>query len=76
METLLNLLELVRIIEGSSSMLIDDLLASRTHKRSKVMMQFMERQSSRSTPVNEQSAYVMTRYNGGTREDLTNIHAF
>ena len=21
-------------------------------------------------------AYVMTRYNGGTREDLTNIHAF
>ena len=47
METLLNLLESVRIIEGSSSMLIDNLLASRTHKRLKVMMQFMERQSSR-----------------------------
>ena len=57
-ETLLNLLESVRIIEGSSSMLIDDLLASRTHKRSKVMMQFMEQQSSRSTTVDEQSAKV------------------
>ena len=37
---------------------IDDLLASRTHKRSKVMIQFMERQSSRSTTVNEQSVKV------------------
>ena len=57
-ETLLNLLESVRIIKGSSSMPIDDLLASRTHKRSKVMMQFMERQSSRSTTVDEQSVKV------------------
>ena len=57
-ETLLNLLESVCIIEGSSSMPIDDLLASRTHKRSKVMMQFMERQSSRSTTVDEQSVKV------------------
>ena len=41
-KTLLNLLKSVRIIEGLSSMPIDDLLASRTHKRSKVIMQFME----------------------------------
>ena len=57
-ETLLNLLESVRIEEGSSSMPIDDLVASRTHKRSKVMMQFMEPQSSRSTAVDEQSVKV------------------
>ena len=57
-ETLLNLLESVRIGEGSSSIPIDDLVASRTHKRSKVMMQFMERQSSRSTTVDEQSVKV------------------
>ena len=42
METLLNMLESVCIIEGSSSMPIDDLLASKTHKHSKLMMQFME----------------------------------
>ena len=36
---------------------IDDLLAS-THKRSKVMMQFIERQSSRSTTVDEKSVKV------------------
>ena len=58
MENLLKMLELVCIIEGSSSMPIDDLLASRTHKRSKVMMQFMERQSSRSTTIDEQSVNV------------------
>ena len=58
MENLLNMLESVRIIEGSSSMSIDDLLASRTHKHSKVMMQFMKRQSSRSTIVDEQSVKV------------------
>ena len=58
METLLNILESVHIIEGSTSMSIDDLLASRTHKRSKVMMKFMERQSSRSTTVDEQSVKV------------------
>ena len=58
METLLNMLESVRIIEASSSMLIDDLLASMTHKRSKVKMQFMERQSSRSTTVDEKSIKV------------------
>ena len=38
METLLNMLESVCIIEGLSSMPIDDLLASTTHKLSKVMM--------------------------------------
>ena len=37
---------------------IDDLLASTTHKRSKVMMQFMEQQSSRSTTVDEKSVKV------------------
>ena len=58
MKTLLNLLESVRIIEGSSSVPIDDLLAWRTHKRSKVMMQFTEQQSSRSTLVDEQSVKV------------------
>ena len=58
METLLNMLKSVRIMEGSSSMLIDGLLASRNHKRSKVMMQFMERQSSRSKIVDEQSLKV------------------
>ena len=42
METLLSMLESVCIVEASSSMLIDDLLASTTHKRSKVMMQFIE----------------------------------
>ena len=42
METLLNMLESMCIIEGSSSMPIDDLLASKTHKHSKLMMQFME----------------------------------
>ena len=57
-ETLLNLLKSVSVIEGSSSMPIDDRLASRTHKRSKVKMQFMERQSSRSTSVDEQSVKV------------------
>ena len=57
-ETSLNLLKSVRIIEGSSSMPIDDLLASRIHKHSKVMMQFMDRQSSRSTVVDEQSVKV------------------
>ena len=58
METLLNMLESVCIVEASSSMPIDDLLASTTHKRSKVMMQFMERQSSRSTTVDEKSIKV------------------
>ena len=58
METLLNILESVRIIESSSSMPIDDILASRTQKRSKVMMQFMERQSIRCTTVDEQSVKV------------------
>ena len=57
-ETLLNMLESVSIIEGSSSMPIDDFLASRTQKRTKVMIQFIERQSSRSTTVDEQSVKV------------------
>ena len=43
METLLNMLESVRIVEGLISMSIDDSLASTTHKHSKVMMQFIER---------------------------------
>ena len=58
METLLNMLESVRILEDLSSMSIDDSLASTTHKRSKVMMQFMERQSHRSTTVDEKSVKV------------------
>ena len=55
METLLNMLDLVRIIEASSSMSIDNLLASTTHKRSKLMMQFMEQKSSKSTTLYEKS---------------------
>ena len=58
METLLNMLESVRIVEALSSMPIDDLLASTTRKHSKLMMQFMERQSSRSTTVDEKSVKV------------------
>ena len=42
METLLNMLESVHLIDALSSTSIDDLLASSSHKRSKVMMQFME----------------------------------
>ena len=40
-EILLNMLKSVCIIEASSSTPIDDLLSSSSHKRSKVMMQFM-----------------------------------
>ena len=58
METLLNMLESVCIVEALSSMPINDLLASMTHKRSRVMMQFMEQQSSRSTTVDEKSVKV------------------
>ena len=57
-EILLNMLESVRIIEASSSTSIDDLLSSSSHKRSKVMMQFMEQQSNRSTTLDEKSAKV------------------
>ena len=42
METLLNMLESVHLIDALSSTSIDDLLASSSHKRSKVMMQVME----------------------------------
>ena len=52
-EILLNMLELVHPIEASSSTLIDGLLASSSYKYSKVMMQFMERQSNRSTTTEE-----------------------
>ena len=38
MKILLNILESVHIIEASSSMLIDDLLDTSSHKCSKVMM--------------------------------------
>ena len=58
MEILLNKLELVRIIEGSSSTLIDDLPASSSHKRLKVMIQFMEQQSNKSKILDEKSAKV------------------
>ena len=58
LKTLLGMLESVRIVEASSSMPIDNHLASMTHKHSKVMMQFMERQSSRSTIVDEKSVRV------------------
>ena len=58
MKILLNMLESVRIIETLSSMLIDDLLASSSHKHSKVMMQFMEQQSNRSVTLDEKSEKV------------------
>ena len=58
MEILLNMLELVRIIEGLSSTLMDDLLASSSHKRSKVMIHFMDLQSNKSTILDEKSAKV------------------
>ena len=44
LETLLNMLESVRPIQASTYTPIDDVLALASHKRSKVMMQFMERQ--------------------------------
>ena len=43
METLLNMLESVRPIQAATTTPIDDVLASSSHKRSKVMMQFMEK---------------------------------
>ena len=55
MENLLNMLESVRPIQASTSTPIDDVLASLSHKRSKVMMQFMERQLNRYTAVEEKS---------------------
>ena len=71
-------------------MTIDDLLASSSLKHSKVIIQFMERQSNRSTTLNEKSLKVEFDYlcepcidrlcecplHGFTREDLTNICAF
>ena len=42
MKTLHNMLELGRFNEALSSTPIDDLLASSSNKRSKVVMQFME----------------------------------
>ena len=56
METLPNMLELVHSIQASTSTPIDDVLASLSHKHSKVMMQFMEQQSNRCTIVEEKSA--------------------
>ena len=52
-EISLNMLESVCIIEASSSTPIDDLLSSSSHKRSKVMMQFMEQQSNMSTTLDD-----------------------
>ena len=51
MKTLINMLESTCIIEASSSMSIDDI--------SEVMMQFMERQSCRSTTLDEKSIKVV-----------------
>ena len=42
METLLDMLESVCILEASSFIPFDDLFASTTHKRLKVMIQFIE----------------------------------
>ena len=56
LETLLNMLESMRPIQASTSTPIDDVLASASHKHSKVMMQFMERQSNRYTTIEEKSA--------------------
>ena len=50
------MLESVCPIQPSTSTPIDDVLASASHKRSKVMMQFMEQQSNRYTTVEEKSA--------------------
>ena len=55
METLLNMLESMRPIQASTSTPIDNVLTSSSHKRSKVVMQFMERQSNRYTTVEEKS---------------------
>ena len=49
------MLELLCPIQASSSTPIDDLLASSSHKHSKVMMQFMEWQSNRYTTIEEKS---------------------
>ena len=46
------------VIEDSSSMPIDDLLASSSHKNSKVMMQFMKQQSNRTIALDERSTKV------------------
>ena len=51
METLLNMLESMSLIQRLTSTPIDDVLASLIHKRSKVMMQLIERQSNRYTIV-------------------------
>ena len=58
MKTLLNMLESVRSVEAFSCMSIDDLLASTTHKHSKLLMQIMQRQLNRSTTVDERSLTV------------------
>ena len=58
MKFLLNRLESVRIIEASSSTPIDDLLASSSHKPSKLLIQFMEHQSNRSMTLDEKSTKV------------------
>ena len=58
METLVKKLESVRIVEASSSISIDDLLASKSHKCSKVMNQIMERQSNRSKTLDDKSVKV------------------
>ena len=57
METLLNMLESVRPIKAlTSTTFKSNVLASSSHKPSKVMLQFIERQSNRYTTVQEKSA--------------------
>ena len=51
METLLNMLESVHPIQALTSTPIDDVLALSSHKRSKVMMQYVEQQSNRYTTI-------------------------
>ena len=58
MKTSLNLLEYVRIIETLSTVPIDDLMASTSHERSKVMMQFMGQQLNMSTIADKKSPKV------------------
>ena len=57
-ETLLNTLESRDIIQALSTILIDDLIASLSHNRSKVMMPVIELQVNMSTSLDEKSIKV------------------
>ena len=69
MDTLLKILESVCSIQASTP--IDDFLASSSDTRSKVMMQFMERQSNKYTTVEEKS--VETELEEYLREPCINF---